>query len=100
MVSTKTKQNIEILKDKIFQSFNKIRIYTKEPGKEINREKDKPVILEKDSIVQDLAKKILRGFSNQIRETKIWGPSSKFPGQVVGLKHVLKDLDIVEFKTR
>ncbi len=100
VISTKTKQNIELLKDKIFQSFNKIRIYTKEPGKEINREKDKPVILEKDSNVKDVAEKILHGFSNQIRETKIWGPSSKFSGQVVGLKHILKDLDIVEFKTR
>ena len=100
VMSTKTKQNIELLKDKIFKSFNKIRIYTKEPGKEINREKDRPVILEKDSCVNDIAEKILHGFSNQIRETKIWGPSSKFSGQVVGLKHRLKDLDTVEFKTK
>jgi len=39
-------------------------------------------------------------FSNQIKETKIWGPSSKFSGQIIGLKHKLKDLDVVEFKTK
>ena len=46
------------------------------------------------------AEKILKGFSSKIKESKIWGPSSKFPGQQVGLQHELKDLDIVEFKTR
>ena len=38
-------------------------------------------------------------FSNKIKETRIWGPSSKYSGQVVGLQHELKDLDVVEFKT-
>ena len=56
--------------------------------------------MKKDSAVRDVAEKILTGFSNKIKETKIWGPSSKFSGQIVGLNHKLKDLDVVEFKTR
>ncbi len=88
---------IQELKDKLLQSFDKIRVYTKEPGKE---KSDKPIILNPNSTVRDVAKKILHGFSEKIKEIKIWGPSSKFPGQVVGLNHKLKDLDIVEFKTR
>jgi len=47
-----------------------------------------------------VAEKILKGFSEKVKETKIWGPSSKFPGQIVGLNHKLRDLDVVEFKTK
>ena len=88
---------IEDLREKIFQSFDKIRIYTKEPGKEKTK---KPIILNPESTIKDAAEKILKGFSEKIKQTKIWGPSSKFPGQSVGLKHKLKDLDVVEFKTK
>ena len=92
------KQTLEELKEKLFQSFGKIRVYTKEPGKQ--PDKNKPIILSPNSNVKDAAEKILHGFSSKISQTKIWGPSSKFPGQITGLNHKLKDLDIVEFKTR
>lgn len=85
------------LKEKLFFSFGKIRIYTKEPGKE---KSNRPIILEQNATVQKVAEKILKGYSKNIKETKIWGPSSKFPGQKVGLQHKLRDLDVVEFKTR
>ncbi len=97
LISTKTKENIEQLKEKIFQTFDKIRVYTKEPGKE---KSPRPIIMKQNSTVKDVAEKILKGFSEKVKETKIWGPSSKFPGQKIGLKHKIKDLDIVEFKTR
>lgn len=91
-------ETLEKLKEKIFQSFNKIRIYTKQP--EEKQKSEKPIILNPGSDVKDVAEKILKGFSNKIKQTKIWGPSSKYPGQVVGLKHEVKDMDVVEFKTR
>tara|TARA_Y100000034_G_scaffold119266_1_gene160862 strand:- start:11588 stop:12499 length:912 start_codon:yes stop_codon:yes gene_type:complete len=97
LISTKTKEGIDELKNKIFKSFNKIRVYTKEPGKE---KSNKPIILEPNSTVKDVAEKILKGLSKKVKESKIWGPSSKFGGQKVGLQHKLKDLDVVEFKTR
>ena len=96
-ISTKTNSGIEELKNKIFEKFDKIRIYTKEPGKE---KSPHPIILKQNSTVKEVAEKILKGFSAKVKETKIWGPSSKFPGQKIGLKHKLKDLDVVEFKTR
>jgi len=91
-------EDTQKLKDKIFQKFEVCRIYTKEPGKEPN--KKRPMILQPNSTVKHVAEKILNGFSKKIKQTRIWGPSSKFPGQVVGLKHKVKDLDIVEFKTK
>lgn len=98
ITSTKTKENKEILKEKIFQSFDKIRIYTKQPNEK--QKTEKPIILNPNSTIKDVAEKILKGFSQKIKQTKIWGPSSKFSGQIVGLTHQLKDLDVVEFKTR
>ena len=97
LISAKTGEGIEELKDKIFQSFEKIRVYTKEPGKE---KSSIPIILKPGSTVRNIAEKILKGFSNKVKETKIWGPSSKFPSQRVGLQHELKDLDVVEFRTK
>lgn len=97
LISAENEEGLEYLKEKIFKSFDKIRVYTKEPGKE---KSNKPVILSPDSTVKDVAEKILKGYTQKVKETRIWGPSSKFPGQIVGLTHKLKDSDIVEFKTK
>lgn len=91
------KEDLKKLKEKIFKSFDKIRVYTKEPGKQ---KTNKPIILQQGSTIKDVSEKILHGFANQIRETRVTGPSSKFPNQKVKLTHKLKDLDVVEFKTR
>ena len=97
LVSPITGEGIEELKEKLFGSFDKLRIYTKEPGKEKSK---RPIILQPGATARDVAEKILKGFSQKVRETKIWGPSSKFSGQIVGLNHKLKDMDVVEFKTK
>jgi uncharacterized protein len=88
---------IEELKRKIFDSFEILRIYTKEPGKE---KQNKPMIMKPGSTVKDAAEKILKGLSKKIKKTRIWGPSSKFSGQIVGINHKLKDMDTVEFYTK
>ena len=93
------KNEIEQLKQKISNTFipkKVIRIYTKEPKKPASKE---PMILKSNSTIQDAAEKILKGMSKKISRCKIWGPSSKFAGQVVGLEHQLKDKDIIELQT-
>ncbi len=97
LFSSTNKEGIEELKEKLFSSFNKIRVYTKEPGKEKSKN---PIIFEPGATAKEVAEKILKGFSEKVKETRIWGPSSKFPGQIVGLNHKLMDLDVVEFKTK
>lgn len=98
LVSALTKEGIEELKEKILNSFDVIKIYTKHPGK---KEKywDKPVVLYPNSTLENVAEKILHGFSKKVKYAKITGPSCKFPNQKVGLKHVVKDKDVVEFFT-
>jgi len=92
-------QKIEILdlKKKIFNTFPIIRIYTKEPKKEST---GIPMILPENSTPKNVAEKIIKGLSKKIKKTKIWGPSSKFPGQTIGLEHALKDKDMIEFQTK
>ena len=72
-------------------------VYTKEPKKEASKE---PMILKESSTFEDAAEKILKGVSKKIKRARVWGPSSKFGGQVIGLGHVLKDKDIIEFQTK
>jgi len=97
LISTITSQNIELLKERIFQQMKVIRLYMKEPGKPASKD---PLVLKENSSVKDAAESILKGLSNKIKETCVTGPSSKFPNQKVGLSHILKDRDIIEFHTR
>jgi ribosome-interacting GTPase 1 len=92
-----TKTELEKLKEKIFKTFPIIRIYTKEPKKEPSKE---PMILKENSKLEDAAEKILKGMSKKISRARVWGPSSKFGGQVIGIEHTLKDKDIIEFQTK
>ncbi|MFA5856614.1 MAG: GTPase [Candidatus Pacearchaeota archaeon] len=96
IVSTKNGEGLNELKEKIFKSFNIIRIFTRQPGK---KEDEVPVILKPDSTLEEVAEKVLHGFSKRVKYAKVWGPSSKFSGQKIGLKHIVKDRDLVEFYT-
>jgi ribosome-interacting GTPase 1 len=96
LVSAETGAGTEELKEKIFQNMNSIRVYTKEPGKAPSHI---PVVLKIGSTVREVAESILKGFSKKVKESRVSGPSSKFANQKVGLDHVLKDRDIIEFKT-
>jgi small GTP-binding protein len=98
MISCKTAEGINELKEKIFKSFSKIRVYTKQPQQ--SEPDNEPMIMPPESTVEDIAKMIFRGKTDLIKRIRIWGPSSKFGGQEVGIKHILKDKDILEFSTK
>jgi len=96
--SSKYPDNLQELKELIFKQFNIIRIYTKEPHKPAST---KPMIMKPPkNTVEDAAKKVSNQLFQTLKETRVTGPSAKFPNQKVGLKHELKDKDIVEFHTR
>lgn len=96
LVSCLSQKGIQEIKEKIFSKMHSIRIYTKEPGKPSS---NIPLVLKENSSVRDAAEAILKGFSLRIKETRVSGPSSKFANQKVGLSHILKDRDIIEFHT-
>lgn len=81
-------------KKEIFNFFDLIRVYTKEPGEK--PDKSNPLLLKKGSTVKEVGERIHKDFSQKLRYAKVWG-SSKFPGQKVEKEHVLEDEDVVEF---
>jgi len=95
LVSAEKGIGIDELKKKIFLFMEVIRVFTKEPGKKKNND---PVTLKKGATVKDVAETIYKGFSMKVKETRLTGPSGKFSNQRVGMKHKLKDMDIVEFR--
>ncbi|MEK6893921.1 MAG: GTPase [Nanoarchaeota archaeon] len=97
LISALKNIGIDNLKQKIFSFMDVIRVYTKEPGKPAS---NIPIVLSTKRTVKDAAESIYKGFSKIIVETKLTGPSGKFANQKVGLSHVLKDRDVLEFKTR
>mgnify|MGYP001619684542 FL=1 len=97
LISALKNIGIDNLKQKIFSFMDVIRVYTKEPGKPAS---NIPIVLSTKRTVKDAAESIYKGFSKIIVETKLTGPSGKFANQKVGLNHLLKDRDVLEFKTR
>jgi uncharacterized protein len=98
IVSANSGKGIEELKQRLISETGMIRIYMKEPGKK--KHEERPMVLREGSTVKDVAEHILKGFSKNVRGVNVTGPSSKFPKQRVGMNHVLKDKDIIEFHTR
>ncbi len=94
-VSCRTEEGIDKLKEKLLENSGIIRIYTKQPGKQTDKE---PVMMPQETSIQNVAEKIFHK-NIKIKEVRVTGPSSKFPNQLVGPRHKLKDKDIVEFHT-
>ena len=88
LISTITNEGIEELKDKIWKESNLIRVYTEKTGD--------PMILEKNSSVEDLVKAIHKNLIKNFKGAVINGESAKFPNQKVGLSHILEDQDRIK----
>ncbi|NHJ41072.1 MAG: TGS domain-containing protein [Asgard group archaeon] len=87
-------ESLEKLKESLFNLLKVIRVYTKPPGKKPNY--DEPFVIRSGATVADVAEKIHSSFLNRFRYARIWGSSSQFEGQQVGLDHMLHDEDVIE----
>jgi small GTP-binding protein len=93
-VSSLEGEGIEELKKMIWDKLDLMRIYMKRVGKQPDM--NKPLIVKKGSTVLDIAERIHKEFARNLEYARIWGASAKFPEQKVGVKHILRDGDIVE----
>jgi ribosome-interacting GTPase 1 len=84
---------LEELGAQTFDALQIMRIYTKEPKKEVDR--DKPFTLARGSTVGDLARTIHKDIAEGLKFARVWGPSA-FDGQSVHSAHVLEEGDVVE----
>ncbi len=86
-------EDLEFIKKAIKSNLNLIRVYTKSPRGEIDREK--PFVMLFGSNVLDIARQIHKDLYTNLKYAKVWG-SGKFSGQQVSGSFILKDGDIVE----
>ena len=92
-VSTVTRHGFAELGQQTFAALDIMRIYSKEPGKEPDRER--PFTLRTGCTVGDLAATIHKDIAETFKYARVWG-HSVFEGQSVGEAHVLADGDVVE----
>ena len=97
-VSAETGLHVEQLKDLIFQRLNFMRVFLKEPKKEADMQK--PLIVIQDITIEGVCNKLHRDFVGKFKFARVWGKSTKFPGQKLHLSHVLKDGDVLEIHLR
>ena len=85
------------LKELIYRKLRIINVYLKEFNKKADMEE--PLIMWQGCTLKDLCLKLHKDFVDKFKFAKVWGHSSKFPGQkIVKLDHVLQDKDIVELR--
>ena len=77
----------------LYDTIDMIRIYLKPQGQEADM--DIPLIVKRGNTVGDVCELIHRDFRNNFRYAMVWGKSAKFPGQTVGMDHVVADEDVV-----
>ncbi len=87
--------NFDLLREKIWQYLDFIRIYTKPKGQ--IPDYSSPVVLRRTRrTVKDFCFRIHKSLVDQFKYALVWGTSAKHTPQRVGLAHVLADEDVVQ----
>jgi len=92
-VSAETGEGLDSLRHAVFELLEVIRVYTKAPGKKLER--TAPYVLKRGSRLIDLAGHVHQDFLAQLKYARLWR-EGRFEGQMVNRDHVLEDKDVVE----
>lgn len=92
-VSATRGDGLDALRPELFRALERIRVYTKEPGKKPDR--GKPFVLPAGATVHALAELVHHDVAAHLKFARIWG-HARFEGQQVDRHHVLADQDVVE----
>jgi len=95
-VSSKKRKGIETLKKVLFEMFDVVRVYTRDPAQGVS---EKPIVLKKPATVADVAKRIHRRFIKDFKFARVWRRSEKVEVLKVGLDFELQDMDIIQIYT-
>lgn len=96
-ISAGTGYNIDVLKEAVYQKLRLIHVYTKRKGEKLD---DKPLMMRTNSTVGEVCDELHRDLRKLFKFCQVWGKSAKFPGQKVGIDHILQDGDIVQVYKR
>ncbi len=95
-VSAETGRNLDQMKRAVFDLLEIIRVYSKPPGQEPDR--NAPFVMAKGGTVEDFAAKVHKELAEALKTARVWG-EHVYDGQMVGRDHVLYDGDVVELRT-
>ena len=91
-VSVLDDASLDRLRDAVWSLTGLIRVYLRDGGD--------PVALHPPATVLDVARSIHHDLASTAVGARVWGPSSRFAGQRVGMAHVVADGDSVEVLLR
>ncbi len=97
-VSAATGLGMEELKENLYSTLGFIRVYLKPKGEKADM--NEPLVLLDGCTVKSVCEHLHRDFVDLFRYALVWGESAKFPGQSVGLDHMLEDCDVISIITR
>ena len=93
-ISSQIGENLEVLKEKIWEKLNLIRIYLK---RDESKDPDSPLIVHKDENLKEILERLFITDKDRFLGAKVYGPGAKYPGQEVSLSFVPQDETIVQF---
>ncbi len=93
MVSAEKGHGLEELKAAIYDSLDLIPVYLKPQGGKPDY--DEPLVVRRGATIGDICDAIHRDFREKFRYALVWGKSARFPGQTVGINHVVAEGDVV-----
>jgi small GTP-binding protein len=92
-ISALNQDNLDTLRERIFEFLEILRVYSKTPGKKPSL--DEPFVFKQGCTLMDMAKAVHKDFAQQLRFARIWG-KGKYQGQKVNRDYTLQDEDIIE----
>lgn len=94
LISAENNQNLEVLKERIWQSLGFIRIYLKK-GEKIDWQE--PLVVKKGRDLNWILANITIPGKENFKSAKVFGPGAKYPGQEVSLSFQPVDETVVAF---
>jgi len=99
VVSAQTGENIDVLKELLFNKLGFVRVFLKEVSKKADL--DEPLVVRRGATIRTVCERLHKDFAKKFRYARLWGPGARFPGQQVQtIDKMLQDGDILEIHLR
>ncbi|OQV12091.1 Developmentally-regulated GTP-binding protein 2 [Hypsibius exemplaris] len=94
VISVQMKLNLDYLLEMMWENLDLLRIYTKKPGK--HPDFTDSIILRRGATVEHVCHSVHRTLAAQVKYALVWGTSTKYSPQRVGLSHKMEDSDVIQ----
>ncbi|KAK5640805.1 hypothetical protein RI129_009352 [Pyrocoelia pectoralis] len=94
VVSCNMKLNLDYLLETLWEYLALIRVYTKKPGQPPDF--NDGLILRRGASVEHVCHVIHRNLAEAFKYALVWGTSTKYSPQRVGISHIMQDEDVIQ----